>query len=425
MANEVTTAEPVLLVIGIGSQKDRDSRPYREYLLSAAAQRFPVWLFDSDEPSWQREYIVGATALDCYDGQTLADGARELAASRPVIGMFCPDEGILLSAAYAAEALGLDGLSVESARACRDKKISRALLTEAGIAQPQFRTVRSTEEALRAAEELQYPVVLKPRTLGSSSGVVMANGPADMAAAFAATSSAAYPGVYVPDDYVIEQYLDGPEVSIDGAVFDGEYTPMFIGRKQVAGAPYFVETGHLVSADDPLLDDPRIMTMLADAHKALGITHGTTHSEVKLTSRGPVIVEVNGRLGGDLIPYLGKLATGIDPGRVAVDVLTGVKPDFSSDRARTLGIRFFAPTVDCRVREITIGDTAGMRGIVQATAMVQPGTELRCPPAEYVSRYAFVIAEGRDEEECRTRLAEAEQLASLDYEPLEERDDHG
>jgi biotin carboxylase len=417
----MTTEDGILLVIGIGSQKDRDSRPYREYLLSAAAQRFKLWLFDSDEPTWQSEYVVGATALNCYDPEAVLDAARTLAEEHRLIGMFCPDEGTLLSAAHVTEMLGVPGMSVDTVLGCRDKKLSRARLTQAGVRQPQFATVRSAEEALAAAERLEYPVVLKPRTLGSSLGVVKVSGPQEMADAFAVTTSAVYPGVHVPDDYIIEQYLDGPEISIDGAVFEGAYTPLFVGRKQLGGEPYFVETGHFVSAGDPLLEDAEIRDMLQQAHAALGITHGTTHTEVKLTSRGPVIVEVNGRLGGDLIPYLGKLATGIDPGLIAVDVITGRRPVIEQTHAKTLGIRFLGPSEDLRVTSINFDDPGELEGIVQMVAAVPPGAELRTPPGDFVARYAFVVAEGADEDECAKRLDAAESLVHLEYEPLESR----
>ncbi|WP_031065220.1 ATP-grasp domain-containing protein [Streptomyces sp. NRRL WC-3742] len=413
-----TDQDAVLLVIGIGSQKDRDSRPYREYLLSAAAQRFKLWLFDSNEPTWQSEYVVGANALNCYDPEAVTEAARRLAEQRPVIGMFCPDEGTLLAASHAAAALGVPGMSVDTVTACRDKKTTRALLTRAGIAQPRFTTVRSPGEALRAADDLEYPVVLKPRNLGSSLGVIKVSGPDEMAGAFGITTAAAYPGVEVPDDYIVEQYLDGPEVSIDGAVFDGAYTPMFVGRKQVGGEPYFVETGHTVTAGDPLLEDEALIAMLQDAHTALGITHGTTHTEVKLTSRGPVIVEVNGRLGGDLIPYLGKLATGIDPGLVAVDVITDRRPDFTGGLSRTVGIRFFGPEEDCRVERITLAEPAPGDGVLQLAKVVSPGVELYGPPKDYVARYAFAVAEGADQEECNKRLDAAGALVSLESTPI-------
>lgn len=416
--NSSVAHEGVLLVIGIGSQKDRDSRPYREPLLAAAAERFPVWLFDSDEPTWQKDYTVGATALDCYDPQALVKEARRLAELHPIVGVLCPDEGTLAAASHVTEELGFPGLSVESARACRDKKISRSVLTEAGIAQPGFTTARNWQEALAAAERFGFPVVLKPRTLGSSQGVVMVKAPEEIEGAFHDTSRAAYPGVHIPDDYVVEQYLSGPEVSIDGVVFDGVYTPAFVARKQIGPEPFFTEMGHVVTAEDEILTDTAVRSMLQDAHTALGVTHGTTHSEVKLTPQGPVIVEINGRPGGDILPYLGRLAGGVDTCLAAVDAITGRPPTIRPTRSGSAGIRFFAPTEPCQVREVRVGDTSTVPGLVRAAPLVSPGAELLCPPEDTVARFGYVIVEGASYEECAERLELADGLITLDGEPL-------
>src|SRR5439155_15171356 len=116
----------------------------------------------------------------------------------------------------------------------------------------------------------------------------------------------------------------------------------------------FEEVGHIVDPRDPLLQDRELMDLLTRAHRALGLRHAITHTEVKLDSGA--IVEVNGRLGGDLIPYLGKLATGIDPGAVAADVAVGVRPTIEPEPGETLGIRFAYPPRDCRVLQISVPD---------------------------------------------------------------------
>jgi biotin carboxylase len=110
---------------------------------------------------------------------------------------------------------------------------------------------------------------------------------------------------------------------VDGYVADGHYAIVCLARKQLSLQPFFEEVGHVVDAEDPLLTDGRLRAVLEATHGALGIERGMTHSEVKLTASGPRVIEVNGRIGGDLIPYVGMLATGIDPGGVAFTVATG------------------------------------------------------------------------------------------------------
>ncbi len=142
---------------------------------------------------------------------------------------------------------------------------------------------------------------------------------------------------------------------------------------------------------------------------------GITHTEVLLSERGPVIVEVNARLGGDLIPYLGKLATGLDPARVAVDLATGTRPAMEPTSNRCVGIRFGYPPQDCLVRAVSMPAPGRADGLLEATAMVSPGTELLLPPRAHLGRYGYVICEADDAGTCAARIDAAIELAALDW----------
>ncbi|MFM9662966.1 carboxylase, partial [Streptomyces scabiei] len=77
------------------------------------------------------------------------------------------------------------------------------------------------------------------------------------------------------------------------------------------------ETGHLVDSSDPLLADSRIRQVALGALSTVGISCGVMHVEMRLTHQGPRIVEINARLGGDLIPHLVHLATGLNLPQIA------------------------------------------------------------------------------------------------------------
>jgi hypothetical protein len=145
-----------------------------------------------------------------------------------------------------------------------------------------------------------------------------------------------------------------------------------------------------------------------------------THTEVRLSARGPVVIEVNARLGGDLIPYLGSLATGVEPGRVAVDVALGEAPDLAPDRALAAGIRFLYPPEDCRVRAVDTPARGACAGLVAANAMVAPGAAVRLPPRAHIGRYAYVICTAGDPATCEARLDHAAALVHLEHEALSE-----
>jgi biotin carboxylase len=407
----VTASQSLLLVMGSGD------RNFREYLLASAARRYPLWLFDPDPATWQRPYLAGSTVLDVFDPGTAVAAARELARRHRVLGVYCYHEAVILAAAHVAADLGLPGPTVDAVAAVRDKARSRELLTRAGLGQPRYALVTTVEQAQEAARSLGFPLVCKPRGLGASQGVVKVEAPADLPSALTIARSAAQRGMANGSRVLLEEYLPGPEISLDAAVIDGEYLPFIVARKKVGDEPFFEEIGHFVTAGDPLLCDDELAHLLADAHAAVGWRTGITHTEVKMTTRGLVTVEINGRLGGDLIPYLGWLATGIDPGEVAVDIALGNPPKLDPTRHEAAGIHFLYPPVDCRVRKVGLPRPSDVPGLHQATVVAGPGTVLRLPPGGYVSRYGLLIARGPDVSSCAASLASAADRATLSYDP--------
>ncbi|MGW3995453.1 ATP-grasp domain-containing protein [Amycolatopsis sp. NPDC004772] len=413
----MTEPDGVLLVIGSGLKL------YREYLVRSIHRRarsagLRLVLLNHLEPTWQRKYFDEIVVTDVFDPEALTAAAREVAARAPIAGLTCWDEPLVLAAGELAAELGVPGLSVRGVHGCRDKYRTRSVLTAGGLHQPGFATVTTVREAVVAAGGIGYPVVVKPRAMGASIGVVLAADAAEVATAFevAAGASRAENAPY-GGSALVEGYAEGPEISVDAAVHKGEYRPMFLARKQSGEEPYFEETGHIVDAADPLLDDRELVDTLARAHRLLGVEDGITHTEVRLTERGPLIIEVNGRLGGDLIPFLGLTATGIDPGEVLFDVATGRRPDLAPTRRSVVGIRFGCPDHDCVVRSVTV--PAAAPGLVTAARMVEPGASLRLPPGGYLARHSFVVCEGEDVATCGRRLDAAAALVDVDAAPLD------
>jgi biotin carboxylase len=406
-----------LLVIGSGLKL------YREYIVRTVAERarrsgLALVLINNLKPTWQHDYFDDISVTNVFDHRLLAETARDLAARYTIAGVLCWDEPLVMPAAELAAEFGVPGLGIEGGHGCRDKHSCRSRLTAAGLPQPGFRLTADLAQARTAAAEIGYPVIVKPRALGASMGVMLATDEQELQSAFRVAHEASLVG---DEPYrggaIVEGFADGPEISIDAAVFKGEYLPMFVARKRTGMWPYFEETGHVVAATDPLLHDEALLAVLAAAHRALGVENGITHAEVRLTARGPVIIEVNGRLGGDLIPFLGKIATGVDPGAVLFDVATGQRPDTAHSRSGSVGIEFGYPEHDCVVRSVTVPDSAA--GLVTASRMVEPGTTLRLPPGGYIARHSFVVCAADDPRTCAERLAAASALVKLDAEWVE------
>ncbi|WP_234382786.1 ATP-grasp domain-containing protein [Streptomyces dysideae] len=388
-------------------------QPYREYLLRSIGPQFRVHLLHTEEPGWEKPWLDGWTVVpDTCDGPAMAKVAEELHARTPVSGVLCWDEVRIHATAYVAEALGLPGGDPSVLWRLRDKGQCRAALAAAGVPQPASLPVSDLRGALDAAERLGYPVILKPRGMGASLGVIRADDPDALRDGFAFTSSIEIPPSVVynsPEPYLVEECVTGEEISVDAVVRDGVVSPVYVARKVVGYPPYAEEVGHFVDASDPLLADPELRRVLSDTHAALGVQDGWTHSEFMLTATGPKVIEVNGRLGGDLIPRLGQLATGVDPGLAAASVACGREPELRTSRDQVAGVRFLYVDEDDTAIASAGFPNRLPAAVDEAVTLVAPGAVVSPPPKGTVwGRIAYVTATGASRESCRAALDAAE-----------------
>ncbi|MBM9510078.1 ATP-grasp domain-containing protein [Actinacidiphila acididurans] len=403
---------PLLLLIG------SSSRLSRKFVLETVSRKYALWLLQPAPVTWEAPYVVGSTQVDNTDPARLTEAARAVAAEHRVSGVFCYDEGLVTPAAHAAQALGLPGTPPEAIAACRDKNRTRTLLDEGALRQPASVAVGSLTEAAAAADKIGYPVVLKPRGLAGSMGVRGLAGPEDLADAWAAASAASYPGVPVFElSVLVEKFVDGPEISVDAVFWDGGFQPLVVAHKRVGLAPYFEEFGHEIDGADPLLSDPAVTEALRRSHAALGFHTGVTHTEFRLAPDGPHLMEVNARIGGDMIPYLGHLSGAPDVALAAADVAAGVEPDLTRTSPRAAAVTFLYPEHDIEVESVTVRQDRFTPDVHSADPLTAPGAVLRLPPRGYISRYGRVIALADTVDATRRALSRAPELVELAAHP--------
>ena len=372
---------PLLVVVSSLSKS-------REYFFRSVSPHFRLWLFQggagrTDEVGWELPYLVGHTVVDTLDAAAMLAAAREI--PEPVAGIMSYDEARIAATAAVAEALGLP---------------------------------TSPAEAIAAAERIGYPVVLKPRNLAASFGVSRADDADELAGAYVRARSVTLPEApeTFDEDVLVEEFLDGPEISVDAMVLDGWVEPLVVAHKETGFAPSFEETGHTVDAGDPLLRDPELRSVLTAAHAAVGYTTGTTHTELRLTADGLKVIEINGRLGGDMIPLLGQLATGTDVNVVAAAVACGQVPDTSRSRSEVAGIRFYYPDEDTTVGSLELDRELLPAQTHEAVLLTGPGERVLLPPrgSAWESRLAHVIAVADTGDELRGVLEDAAKAIRLE-----------
>lgn len=396
------SAHPLVLVVDSGDQT------YRGYCLEQVAAFYDVVLLTGTEPSWEKPYIVDHAVADLHDTTALFSAGRALAARHEIAGVVTWSEWHLVPTARLARALGLPSNSVEVMRACRNKAIARTLFARHGVPSAASRTARSLLEAGLATMTIGYPAVFKPAAFAGSIGVIRVDRPEELPSAFEFASAGASQS-RESTAVLVEEYLDGPEISVECVTHHGVTTAVAVTRKSLGPAPYFNETGHTVDARDPLL--ALVAPVASAAIRALGITDGIQHVEMRLADGRPRLIEVNARIGGDMIGHLVRIATGIDLPKAAADLACGRTPDPTPTRCGAAGIRMLYPTASGTLTERKINQpfAAHTPWLQQVQWTRQVGDPLLLPPDGdlFTARAGFYIVTGRDTTEVNERLGTA------------------
>ena len=195
------------------------------------------------------------------------------------------------------------------------------------------------------------------------------------------------------DEFLMEEFLDGPEISVETLTFDGRHVVVAVTDKETATG--FVEISHSQPSGCSSETLREVAQLVADFLDAVGLRDGPGHTEVKLTSRGPRIVESHNRTGGDGINELTEVAYGVDMERYALGARFGVvEPLTKSPEPRGgAALRFLTPEPG-RVVEVTGVDAVRADpAYVDLQLKVEPGDEV--PPLTWNEDVAgHVIARG-------------------------------
>jgi biotin carboxylase len=218
----------------------------------------------------------------------------------------------VLPTAQLAERLGLPGLPVETARTVADKRRMRAAFEKRKVRCPKGREAASFEEAEQAFHQLGAPVVVKPVDGSAQRGVTEVRTEAELPDAVDRALAASRTKAFV-----LEQYLEGDEYTVNGFLLDREYFPMSVTRRILHPPP---PLGVCVAHRYPSLlrDEAPLFELAHKASRAVGLETGPSYVQVRMRDGQPWAIEVGARLGGGKDAELAKLVTGFDAIRANV-----------------------------------------------------------------------------------------------------------
>jgi S-sulfo-L-cysteine synthase (3-phospho-L-serine-dependent) len=287
------------------------------------------------------------------DTGSMADlrrGMEGLRSVAPVAGILSSSEYFIGTAAALAQEYELPGPDAEALQVCRSKLNQRRILEKAGLLTPGFQRVTSSQGAMETLKRVPLPVVLKPVCGSGSVGVRLCRTSEEVLehSAILLHRTANERGMPVSPELLIEEYLVGPEFSAE--VFNGSV--IGITRKHISAEPFFVELGHDFPAGLPAEANQAIIDVVQHGLRALHLTWGPAHVELRLTAKGPAIIEVNPRLAGGFIPELVRLAFGIDMVRETIRLAGGETSAIKAQRGMYASIRFVTPAQNGTIQRI-------------------------------------------------------------------------
>jgi biotin carboxylase len=217
------------------------------------------------------------------------------------------------AAAYAAKEFGIEGNPPEAVETCRNKLHQRRTLAAAGVPVPEFFAFASSQELSRVAKRVKFPCVVKPLTLSASQGVIRANNAEEFERAVERirllVTSPEIQILREPalDQLLVEKYIPGKEVTIEGLLTNGRLRVLTIFDKpDPLEGPFFEESiyvtpSRLAEAEQKAVEDCAQLVL-----RALGLTTGPIHAEFRANEEGPWVLEIAprpiGGFGPDKIP---------------------------------------------------------------------------------------------------------------------------
>ena len=298
-----------------------------EFERAAAKRGWHAAMFTYYDPSVAGGPRVGQTgAIDHLQG---VDWAQPLDIVRRIVELYgrgeidrvVPDDEFgLLPAAIATSQLGVPGPSLKAVRNTRDKVHMRQTLEAAGLGQLRYAVCGDLAEAQAFLERVGGPIILKPVSGTGSEGVSRVATADELTEAFnTAAAAAGFMGL------LCEEYVDGPEVSLEGYSVDGEFVPVTMTDKLVD--EHFLEIGHQQPSQQPKAVFDAAVDLAGRALRALGVENGVTHTEFRITPNGPVLIETHTRMAGGHLHVVTRLSTGVDLADTVVAFSLGEKVD--------------------------------------------------------------------------------------------------
>ena len=288
-------------------------------------------------------------------------------------------------------------ISYEGAICATDKVAMRKRMKNFGVPIPEFHEIKNLDEFLLISAKMPTRFILKPADNAASRGVILIdkNKNPNLEELYRYCTEYSRSG-----EVLVEEFMTGPEVSVESYSINGEPHIITITDKMVTELPFFVELGHTEPSRLSKEQQDDIRNVAINAIKAIGMQNGPTHTEIKVTPSGAKLVEIAARLGGDFITSkLVPLSTGVDMIECSFSSLLNEEVNYCSSLSQGSAIRFIQGEKGIIKSINGVEKARSMPGVQEVEIYMAIGSKIK-KPENSSDRIGHVIAVGQDADEA-------------------------
>lgn len=359
-------------------------------------------------------------AARVYKFDDLANGSEVDTAMQEVIGLYGPVQHIIAMSEFDLEMAALlrtkydiPGTNSKQVKLFRDKVMMKRQLQSDHIRIPKFMDIGTSGDVIAFAEEIGYPLILKPKSSAASVGVKLVNTRAELEENLSTLQL---------DDYECEEYVSGPIFHVDGLARNGSVE--FLSVSRYIGTCYGFSLGDpcgsvLISDDEELYG--RMHEFTQRCIRSLGLHNGCFHMELIYKDElEPVFLEIGARVGGAEIPFFILDRFGVNLCEEAVKIEMGTFKEIRKPKCKVHGGFLQFPEPRNTPVEV-VGVTTLIHEIPEIFSEVVPrvGDILDGKGAYYriSGRYMF---HGESDEQIERSIRKTVNMFKLEGKPLEE-----
>jgi len=337
-----------------------------------------------------------------------------------IVGVIATDDYTVEIAAQVASKLRLPHNPVSGMKAARWKHHARRVLQQAGLPVPTHRCIQLNEPLAQQIDGFPFPCVVKPLNLSGSKGVIRSNTKDEFLAACERIRHivADQPSVEARQTLLVESYIPGIEVALEGILEQGKFTALAIFDKpDPLEGPYFEETYYITPSRLSHRQQQKLINCVADACHAYGLITGPVHAELRITEDVVYIIEVAARTIGGECARLLEYGTGYSLEELVI--LNAMGKSVAPTAFQTSAGVLMIPTPKAGVLRRIEGILAAQKipYIDAINIAIREGHELKCLP-EGSSYLGFIFASGPNPAIVEKALRRAHQALNIVVAPL-------